>query len=73
MMKTNNNCKLVFGIFFLFCTSQFNLIGQSLSSEQTDRLFRMGQLWGHITYFHPYLQYQRIPFDSAYAEAIPKV
>lgn len=50
-----------------------NLTAQSLSDEQTERLFKMSQLWGHATYFHPFLQYKRIPFDSAFAAAVPKV
>lgn len=45
---------------------------QTLTTQQADRLFKTGQLWGHIKYFHPYLQYKTIPFDSAYAAAVPK-
>jgi C-terminal processing protease CtpA/Prc len=46
---------------------------QNLTAIQTDRLFKAGQLWGHITYFHPYLQYKKIAFDSAYAASVPEI
>lgn len=51
----------------------FRLRAQNLSAEQTERLFKVSQLWGHATYFHPFLQYKKISFDSAFAAAVPKV
>jgi len=58
--------------FILFCfLSRLN--AQTLTEAQTERLFKTSQLWGHVTYFHPYLQYKRIPFDSTYAAMIPQL
>jgi C-terminal processing protease CtpA/Prc len=45
----------------------------TLNAQQTKRLADAGKLWGHIKYFHPYLQYKNIPFDSAFAAAVPAI
>ena len=60
-------------LFSSLIFSFFPLNAQSLTTQQVDHLFKMGQLWGHIKYFHPYLQYKTIAFDSAYAATVPKV
>lgn len=44
-----------------------------LNPQQTKRLADAGKLWGHIKYFHPYLQYKSIPWDSAFAAAVPDI
>ncbi len=44
-----------------------------LNQQQTKRLVDAGKLWGHIKYFHPYLQYKNIPWDSAFAAAVPDI
>ncbi len=44
-----------------------------LNPQQTKRLADAGKLWGHIKYFHPYLQYKNIPWDSAFAAAVPDI
>ncbi|WP_315817225.1 hypothetical protein [Paraflavitalea speifideaquila] len=44
-----------------------------LNTQQTKRLADAGKLWGHIKYFHPYLQYKNIPWDSAFAAAVPDI
>lgn len=58
--------------FILFCLLS-RLNAQTLTGTQTERLFKTSQLWGHITYFHPYPQYKKIPLDSAYAAMIPQL
>jgi C-terminal processing protease CtpA/Prc len=39
----------------------------------TDHLAALGLLWGAIKYFHPYLAYKDIDWDSALVKAIPQV
>lgn len=45
----------------------------NLTSQQTRRLADAGKLWGYIKYFHPYLQYKSINWDSAFAAAVPSI
>lgn len=45
----------------------------TLTSQQTRRLVDAGKLWGYIKYFHPYLQYKSINWDSAFAAAVPAI
>jgi C-terminal processing protease CtpA/Prc len=45
----------------------------SLTPQQTKRLADAGKLWGYIKYFHPYLQYKSINWDSAFAAAVPSI
>ena len=42
-------------------------------SVRIERLAALGKLWGTIKYFHPYLAYKTINWDSALVQAIPKV
>jgi hypothetical protein len=44
------------------CTAQ-----QSLTAEQINRLSDAGKLYGYVKYFHPFLQYKNINWDSAFA------
>lgn len=62
-------------IFLLFCLLHFQNAGAqipALDSLQTERLVKLSQLWGHVHFFHPYLAYKEIPWDSSFAEAVPK-
>lgn len=45
----------------------------NLTPQQTKRLADAGKLWGYIKYFHPYLQYKNINWDSAFAAAVPDI
>ncbi len=45
----------------------------SLTPLQTERLSKLSQLWGHVHFFHPHLAYKNLPWDSAFAEAVPLV
>lgn len=65
-----------FFVLSCFVLCHFGLLAQTptpLSAEQTERLFKAGQLWGNLTYFHPYLLTRNIAFDSAYAAAVPDI
>ncbi|MEM7372303.1 MAG: S41 family peptidase [Bacteroidota bacterium] len=59
---------------FLFATLSIQTQAQSspLTPLQTDRLTKLSQLWGHVHFFHPYLAYKEVPWDSAFAAIIPK-
>ncbi|CAN5139841.1 hypothetical protein BH09BAC4_BH09BAC4_06290 [soil metagenome] len=41
--------------------------------ERTKRLAALCKLWGHVTYFHPYLPARTQAWDSAFAAVIPLV
>lgn len=45
----------------------------SLNPEQVQRLAQLSKLYGHIKYFHPYLGYRNINWDSAFAAAAPRL
>jgi C-terminal processing protease CtpA/Prc len=63
--------KYLLGLIILL--NFLTLQSQSLTTTQTEHLYKSGQLWGHLKYFHPYLQYKKIPFDSAYAAVVPEL
>ena len=46
---------------------------QQLTKQQLTRLSDACKLWGHVKYFHPYLQYKTIPWDSAFAAVVPGI
>jgi len=56
--------KLFIVLLFL---SNFSFAQQSLTKEQINRLADAGKVYGYIKYFHPYLQYKKINWDSAFA------
>ena len=45
----------------------------SLNSQQVERLTKMAELWGTVKYFHPYLAYRDINWDSAMVAVLPHV
>ncbi len=59
----------------LLCLSLQSANAQTvlLNKTQTERLAKMSQFWGHAHFFHPYLAYKNLPFDSAFAAAVPRV
>ena len=72
------NLRLLF-IFLLSCTF-ITATGRSsemnpakLDSLRIARLCGLCKLWGAIKYFHPYLAYKEIDWDSALVQTIPKV
>jgi len=50
----------------LFVTS-FSFAQQSLTTQQINRLADAGKVYGYVKYFHPFLQYKGINWDSAFA------
>jgi C-terminal processing protease CtpA/Prc len=58
----------------LLCTSVvFSSAQESYTKEQIHRLADAGKLYGYVKYFHPYLQYKNINWDSAFVAAVPKI
>jgi len=53
-------------VILLFINS-FSFAQQSLTTEQINRLADAGKVYGYIKYFHPWLQYKTINWDSAFA------
>lgn len=44
-----------------------------MTKDQVNRLADVGKIYGYIKYFHPYLQYKSINWDSAFASHVPNV
>lgn len=53
-------------ILLLFFSS-FSFAQQPLTTEQINRLADAGKIYGYVKYFHPFLQYKDINWDSAFA------
>lgn len=53
--------------FSLLIISSFSFAQQPLTAEQINRLADAGKVYGYIKYFHPFLQYKNINWDSAFA------
>jgi hypothetical protein len=45
----------------------------AVDSVQAARLAGLGQVWGTVKFFHPYLAHRQIDWDRALVEAIPRV
>jgi hypothetical protein len=58
-------------LFILLVQLSFSQSG--LTKEQVNRLAQAGKLWGYIKYYHPYLQYKDISWDSAFAATVPEI
>lgn len=41
--------------------------------QQLKYLYDAGRLWGNVKYFHPYLQYKNIDWDSSFVAAVPQI
>lgn len=66
--------KFQFRYFFIISALSFvcyHSIGQNLSEIQKDRVFKVSQLWGHLSYFHPYVYTKGLNLDSLYALHFP--
>jgi C-terminal processing protease CtpA/Prc len=53
--------------------AQFSFSQSSLNKDQINRLADAGKVWGYIKYYHPYLQYKDISWDSAFAATVPDI
>jgi hypothetical protein len=51
----------------LLIVSSFSFAQQSLTKEQINRLADAGKVYGIVKYFHPYLQYKTLNWDSVFA------
>ncbi len=51
----------------LLFVSTFSFAQQPLNTTQINRLADAGKVYGYIKYFHPFLQYKEINWDSAFA------
>ncbi len=54
-------------LLLLLFSSSVSFAQQSLTKEQINRLADAGKVYGYIKYFHPFLQYKDINWDSAFA------
>ena len=61
-----------FSIIFILLI-QFSFSQSTLTKEQINRLAQAGKLWGYIKYYHPYLQYKDISWDSAFTATVPDI
>jgi len=67
---------LVYLILFCALTSfQEKLFSQSikLDSVQVERVVKTSQLWGHLKYFHPYLNDNAINWEKAFTDNIDEI
>ncbi len=60
---------------FLVFSVAVLLLGQAAKTEvtQTERLAEAAKLWAKVRYFHPWLAYKDIDWDSAWVKAYPKL
>src|SRR5437870_634918 len=63
-----SNLSILFILLFQLSFSQ-----SPLTKEQNNRLAQAGKLWGYIKYYHPFLQYKDISWDSAFAATVPYI
>jgi len=54
-------------LMLLLCLNYFSYSQTLLMKEQVNRLADAGKIYGYIKYFHPFLQYKNINWDSAFA------
>ncbi|MDZ4795087.1 MAG: hypothetical protein SGI83_12475 [Bacteroidota bacterium] len=61
-------------LFIIFnLLAQFSFSQSSLNKDQINRIAEAGKVWGYIKYYHPYLQYKNISWDSAFAATVPGI
>ena len=53
--------------------SSFHPTAAQVDGTTIERLAGLGKLWGAVKFFHPYLAYKRIDWDTALVKAIPGV
>ena len=46
---------------------------QQYTPAQVEKLAKLSELYGHVKFFHPYLGYLKLNWDSAYAANAPRV
>ena len=60
-------------LLLLFFASSASFAQRSLTKEQINRLADAGKVYGYIKYFHPFLQYKDINWDSAFVANIEEI
>lgn len=58
-------------LLFLSSTPTLQAQPQAYTPAQVERLAKLSELYAHVKFFHPYLGYQKINWDSAYAASAP--
>lgn len=66
---------LLVGLVLLLVGASHQLRAQAptYTPAQVERVAKLSELYGHIKFFHPYLGYKTINWDSAFAQAAPAV
>jgi C-terminal processing protease CtpA/Prc len=69
---------IIAAVFLLAGFGPLPVVAQSAperpaETRRIERLAALGQLWGTIKFFHPYLAYRAIDRDKALVDAIPRV
>ena len=59
-------------ILLLF-VSKFSFAQHILKTDQVGRLADAGKVYGYIKYFHPFLQYKDIDWDSTFAANVETI
>ncbi len=65
--------KWVFTLLFVLLSTQLFPQINTYDPLKVERLAALGKLWGNVKYFHPYLAYKDIDWDSALVRAVPDV
>jgi C-terminal processing protease CtpA/Prc len=60
-------------LILLLCLNYFSYSQTSLTKEQLNRLADAGKIYGYVKYFHPFLQYKNINWDSAFASNVEAI
>lgn len=60
-------------LLLLFTIPNYLSAQNNPSPQQLKYLYDAGRLWGNVKYFHPYLQYKTINWDSSFMAAVPKI
>lgn len=61
------------GLLVFWVASSLRAQPQAYTPAQVERLAKLSELYGHIKFFHPYLGYKPINWDSAYAANAPLI
>ncbi len=52
---------------------QLSFSQSTLTNEQINRLADAGKVWGYFKYFHPFLQYKNVSWDSVFTANVPDI
>ena len=60
-------------VFAMMCCGHELKSQEIIAAKTMARLLEMGEMWGHVNYFHPYMQNKNISLDSAFAANVGAV